>query len=222
MASNLSYMLGLYGIISDFPEGNQRNVGGGTSRAYSIGETMTKSMARCGDYRMLLIQFQEYSVKTWSFPVHSRCTDEIEGTHVYACVYICVLRPGFHKLDYTRWNVRARRCIRLLERNERPFRAILLALFRFTRWFSLSLHPHFILSLLLSFSSFLFRNLASFAETGYGDWRIRESRFPLSIPRVQTRSILTWNSSHVSDPRIKHFAREIKRDPRRLVNTRTG
>ena len=77
--------------------------------------------------------------------------------------------------------------------------------------------------ILLSLSTSSSRDLASFAETGYENWRTRESRSLLSVPRAPTWPISTSNSSHVSDPGDKTLlVREIKRDPRRLVNNGTG
>lgn len=75
------------------------------------------------------------------------------------------------------------------------------------------LHPLFVFLLLLSSSS---RDLASFAETGYGNWRNHDPLCP-SRGRFQPRIPLTFRIQG-----IKHFAREIKRDSRRLVNTGTG
>ena len=112
-------------------------------------------------------------------------------------------------------------------RGERPFRATLLHLFlsvqRIASRFILHLLLVLLLLLSLSPSTSSSRDLASFAETGYENWRTRESRSLLSVPRAPTWPISTSNSSHVSDPGDKTLlVREIKRDPRRLVNTGTG
>jgi len=100
----------------------------------------------------------------------------------------------------------------------RPFRATRLALFRPCPG---SPYPSSLYSATsLTFSAF--RDLASFAETGYEDWRTRGITIPFVRPAGSIRR--GWFQPQIPLTfrirGIKHFVREIKRDPRRLVNTR--
>lgn len=103
-----------------------------------------------------------------------------------------------------------------VERGERPFRAIPLALFRPCR---LAFHPSSLYSSLPSpFPSSVISLLSRRQDTGTdgrGNHDPLCSSRGLRRGRFQPRIPLTFRIR-----RIKHFGREIKRDPRRLVNTR--
>jgi len=152
---------------------------------------------------MLLIQFQEHSVPAVSCPFAPYRRNRRRAyirRHPRMCMHI----QGF-----INWIMPDEMFVRDASgypRGERPFKTTLLALFRPASCSFVSLHPAVSpssLSSLLPFASPFSRDPAPFAETGYGNWRTRESRSPLFVPRTPTRPILVSNSSHVSDPEDK-------------------
>lgn len=205
----LVHLSGFCGIISDFSRrGNRRNMDGEISLARVALAKPWRSRRRHGaaatTHRMLLIQFQEHSGRAVSCPF-APYTGEIEGARIHTYIHThraCV--QGF--INWITPDETSVRDASGCPRGERLFRATLLAPFRPANRSFVSLHPPSRFPppppppSPRSFTSSSSRDLASFAETGYRNWRTRESRSPLSVPRAQTRPISASNSSHVSDP----------------------
>jgi len=111
------HLSGFYGIISDFPRRENRcNLDEEISLARVARPWQTRRRHEAAATTQNALNPIPGAFKTVSCPF-APYTDEIEGTHTHIHTRRACVHPGFHKLDYVRWNVRPRR-IRLLERRE--------------------------------------------------------------------------------------------------------